>query len=138
MTMKRPAFFPDINPDTILPSGRKCSLPEAMEAYGNALLEYNEACLEASESALEIVRALRKMHANLNIKASGADTFTISKGELSVSLRGDAEEQVRLYFSPRLKGIDLSDFGPKDAAGFICAVFSSYDRVASAVINHHN
>lgn len=132
LTMKPPVFFPELDPRGI-PSFMKAScLAEALQAYGNALLDFNEPCMESSETAHEIILKVRKLHCGIDIRKSGHDSFILSKGKMTVNLSRGSDDQVVLSFSPSLEGINLSDFGPRDATGFIGAVFASYDRVASA------
>ncbi len=133
MTMKRPVFFPELDPQNIQACLRAASAKEALQAYCEAVLDDNEPCMEASESAYEIIIELRKLHCGIAASKCGPDAYLLTKDNLALTLKGDDnQEQVFLEFSKGRSGIDLSDFGPRDSAGFIKTAFASYDKVAAA------
>lgn len=129
MMMERPVVFPDLDPGRVLSCRKTSGLSDALQAYGEALLECNVPCMEASESALEVVRALKRHHAGIGIRELGGDRFSLSCGPVRLVLEGSGEGSVHLVFTPGNAGIDVSDFGPADVARFIRAVFASRDRI---------
>ena len=131
MTMMRPVIFPDLDPSGVLSRRKTAGIAEAMQAYGEALLDCNIPCMEASESAAEVVRALKRHHASIGIREIGPDRFSLSCGQVRLLLEGTDDVSVRLVFCPGSTGIDVSDFGPADVARFIRAVFASYERIVS-------
>ena len=54
MTMMRPVIFPDLDPSGVLSHRKTAGIAEAMQAYGEALLDCNIPCMEASESVAEV------------------------------------------------------------------------------------
>lgn len=129
MMMERPVLFPDLDPESILSWRKTCGLSDALQAYGEALLEINVPCMETSESAQEVIRVLKRHHAGIDIKGLGSDRFSLSLGHVRLILEGSGDSTVHLVFTPGTSGIDVSDFGPADVARFIRAVFASYDRI---------
>ena len=132
MMLKRPVTFPDLDPEKILSQKHTESMAEALQAYGEALLDCNESCMEACESAAEVVRCLKRHHSDISIRVLGGDRFALKYGKVALVLESRSNDSIHLVFTPRSTGTDVSDFGAQDVARFIVKVFESYDRVASA------
>lgn len=130
MIMKRPVKFPDLDPEKILLGKTPKCVSEALQTYGEALLDCNDPCMEASESAFEVVTKLKSSRCAISIKLCGEDRFLLSDGQVQLILESHEDSSIYLVFTPFSKGIDVSDFGPGDVARFIKAVFKSYGKVS--------
>lgn len=135
MTMKRPVVFPDLDPEKVLSQRKTEGVAEALQAYGEALLDCNEPCMEASESASEVIKILRRHHADIGIRRLEGDRYALTCGKLVLWLEGHRDASVHLVFTPGSSGIDVSDFGSCDVARFIRVVFDSYEKVTSAIMH---
>ena len=132
MMPKRPVTFPDLDPGEVLSLRHTEGMAEALQAYGEALLDCNESCMEACESAAEVVRFLRRHHPDICTRRLGGDRFALICGKVALLLESRPDDSIHLVFTPGSDGTDVSDFGAQDVARFIVKVFESYDKVASA------
>ena len=132
MMLKRPVTFPDLDPEMVLSQKHTKGMAEALQAYGEALLNCNESCMEACESAAEVVRCLKRHHRDIYTRGLGGDRFALKCGKVALLLESRPDDSIQLVFTPGSAGTDVSDFGAEDVARFIMKLFASYDRVASA------
>ncbi|MCF0168277.1 MAG: hypothetical protein HUJ93_06535 [Bacteroidales bacterium] len=131
MTTRRPVLFPDFNPVSILTENPCCTADQVWRAYGETLVEYNEDCMEACESASEIVSALNRKCRRISAVRKGVNGYLLSDGKSSLILRESDEGEITLDFPGKGGRLDISGFGPSDAAGIILALFNTYGKVAS-------
>ena len=129
--MKRPAVFPDLDPEKVEAARTARTTTEAWQAYGEALLEGNEPCMEMSESAEEIVSFLGDGTDGLDTRRLDSGAYVISDGTAALTLSETEDGAISLLFRDGAEGTDVTDFGPSDVALFIRTLFSAYRKVAA-------
>ena len=130
MTMKRPVVFSCPGTDELPCMAGTMQAEDRWQVCAQMMLDSNEPCMEMSESPAEIIRAMKRAHTSLKAYAETPCSYRIAGAGAELRLVQDGDGSIFLVFSEGRKGVDITDFGPADAALFIRAVFGCHSAIA--------
>jgi len=143
LCMKKPVFWPALDAVSVLSERRDeilgaRSKSEAFDTawriYAETLLDCCEHCMEACENIREITSQLGRYGLFHLDFLSGKTCILTDNGEETLSLNEASDGSVMLGFGA-CGAMDISDFGPSDAAAFILEVFKARKPVRAALGN---